>query len=117
MAKGISFMFNVSHHAVSGRVAASLSAADVTDCRKEIFSTCLFNKESIPTIPLGNSKHPRCSNLPSLKLSTKREFWEIQKSVHPSRQKSRSFSVVSCNLRVSFWLQRSTVRQIEHLKP
>ena len=37
--------------------------------------------------------------------------------MHPSRQKSRSFSVVSCNLRVSFWLQRSTVRQIEHLKP
>ena len=30
---------------------------NVTHCRKEICSTCLF-KESIPTIPCGNSKQP-----------------------------------------------------------
>ena len=30
---------------------------NLTQCRKEICSTCLF-KESIPTIPFGNSKHP-----------------------------------------------------------
>ena len=30
---------------------------NVTHCRKEICSTCMF-KASIPTIPSGNSKHP-----------------------------------------------------------
>ena len=30
---------------------------NVTHCRKEICSTCLF-KESIPETPFGNSKHP-----------------------------------------------------------
>ena len=29
----------------------------VTHCRKEIYATCL-SKESIPTIPFGNTKHP-----------------------------------------------------------
>ena len=37
---------------------------NVTHCRKEICSTCLF-KESIPTIPCGNSKRP----LPARSLS------------------------------------------------
>ena len=33
---------------------------NVTHCRKEICSTCLF-KESIPAIPFGISKHPLCT--------------------------------------------------------
>ena len=43
-------------------------------------------------------------------------FLDPEKCASKSSEKS-SFSVVSCNLKVSFWLQRSTVRQIEHLKP
>ena len=51
------------HNEVSIRYfgATSLSAApcsqNVTHCRKEICSTCLF-KTSIPAVPFWNSKHP-----------------------------------------------------------
>ena len=49
---------------------------NVTDCRKEICSTCLF-KESIPTIPLENSKHP----LPARSLSFLRAAY-VPPSLH-----------------------------------
>ena len=48
----------------------------VTHCRKEMCWTCLF-KESIPTIPCGNSKHP----LPARSLSFLRAAY-VPPSLH-----------------------------------
>ena len=49
---------------------------NVMHCRKEICSTCLF-KESIPTVPCGNSKHP----LPARNLSFLRAAY-VPPSLH-----------------------------------
>ena len=66
---------------------------NVTHCRKEICSTCLF-KESIPTIPFGNSKHPTPTRsycimpIPSLQMENK---------IQSHAQKQRVWSL-SCGL-------------------
>ena len=80
-----------------GSGAASLSAAcsqNVTHCRKEICSTCLF-KTSIPAVPFWNSTHP----LPTRSLRLK--VAESGSTLHQLCTMVASFPSLRCSCRKS----------------